>query len=180
MTPSTAPLPRSPLQTIRALRQVLARQGAIVASWRTYNGRKLGPYYRLAYRAEGRQCSLYLGKSSRLVRQARRLLEKIQKTTKTQRMFRNAQRVFQKYMRRHQARFRIQLLQVGLQLRGYAVRGWRRWRARLRSQGAPLTGGGILRQLSVRLDPRFLRSNAPPHPPNNGSSTSKLPVSHPC
>jgi hypothetical protein len=39
----------SPLKTIRRLRAVFFRPETIIASWRTCHGRKLGPYYRLAY-----------------------------------------------------------------------------------------------------------------------------------
>ena len=40
-----------------------AHQGAVVASWQTYRGRRLGPYYWLAFRDSGRQRSIYLGRS---------------------------------------------------------------------------------------------------------------------
>jgi hypothetical protein len=127
----------SPLNAIRTLKNIFSRQGTIVASFRTYNGRKLGPYYRLAYRAEGCQRSIYLGKSKKILRQVRRLLEKLQKTVKTKRFMCQAQKTFQKMMKKHQAQFRIDLLKVGLQLRGYAARGWRRYRRLLLSQYPP-------------------------------------------
>ena len=48
-------------ELVRAQLGVFSRQGAIVATWREHQGRKLGPYYRLAWREEGRQRSRYLG-----------------------------------------------------------------------------------------------------------------------
>jgi hypothetical protein len=166
----------SPLNTIRRLRAVFSRQGTIVASWRSYNGRQLGPYYRLAYRIDGRQCSLYLGKSKNLLRQVRRLLDKFQKYANTRRILRHAQQLAQKDLRNHLAQFRIELLRAGLQLRGYAARGWRRFRA-LRNSRSSQMGKGILRRLSVRLHYNFLNSlAASPHPSNNGPLPSKLPV----
>jgi hypothetical protein len=166
MPASSPALRRSPLQAVRALKNVFSRQGTIVASWQTYRGRKLGPYYRLAYRADGRQRSVYLGKSKNLLRQVRRLLEKLQKPAKTRQALHTAEKVVQSALKKHMAQFRIDLLKVGLQLRGYAVRGWRRFRA-LRAPHAPREGDGILRKLSL-------------HPSNNGSQPSKLPVWHPC
>ncbi|MBN2579229.1 MAG: hypothetical protein JXB10_09580 [Pirellulales bacterium] len=154
-------------QKILGLKNIFAHQGAVVESWRYKNGRKIGPYYRLAYRVAGRQRSIYLGKSQKLLRQVRRLLEKLQRPVKTRRTLRQAQKVFQESMKRHQAQFRIDLLKVGLQLRGYAVRGWRRWRKLLRSQGTPQSPcTGLTRPI--------------PHPPNAESLTTKLPVCHPC
>ncbi|MBN2577954.1 MAG: DUF1678 domain-containing protein [Pirellulales bacterium] len=173
MTPSSATLRPSPLQTIRSLQSVFARQGTIVASWRTYNGRKLGPYYRLAYRAEGRQRSIYLGKSKNLLRQVRRLLEKLQKPLQTRKILRHAQKTMQAAMKKHMAQFRIDLLRVGLQLRGYAVRGWRRWRA-LRASHV----GCVKRTINI---PSISTPNShrPLHPPNNGFQPSELPKRHP-
>ncbi len=55
-----------------------ARQGAVVASWRTYRGRRLGPYYRLAWRENRRQRSIYLGPGGPLVDEARRRLHQAQ------------------------------------------------------------------------------------------------------
>jgi hypothetical protein len=139
-----------PLKTIRRLRNVFARQGAIVASWRTYNGRKLGPYYRLTYRVDGRQCSLYLGKSKNLLRQVRRLLDKLQNYAKTRRVLRQVKQAAQKNLRNHLAQFRIEMLRIGLQPHGYDARGWRRFLA-LHNIRIPLRGAGVLRQLSVRI-----------------------------
>ena len=60
-------------------RDQLSRQGTVVEAYRTYRGRKLGPYYRLAYRdRDGRQRSIYLGASAELAEQVRRLLVECQ------------------------------------------------------------------------------------------------------
>jgi hypothetical protein len=169
----------SPLNSIRGLKSLFAHQGAIVASWKTYRGRKLGPYYRLAYRANGRQRSIYLGKSKILLRQVRRLLEKLQKTAKTKRILHQAQKAAQTALKIHMAQFRIDLLRVGLHLRGFAVRGWRRFRA-LRAPHAPRKGGSFLRRLSVPLRPDLLLYPSPcSSPSNNGNQPPELPVCHP-
>jgi hypothetical protein len=189
----------SPMQAIRALRHLFAHQGTIVASWRTYNGRKLGPYYRLAYRAEGRQRSLYLGKSKNLLRHVRRLLEKLQNPLKTRRILHQAQKAAQADLKRHMAQFRIDLLRVGLQLRGYAARGWRRFRA-LRRTGcqpvrkcetgcqsvlqcpphAPPQHDGILRKLSCRLrETHLLQLTSPSTPLTTAPNTPNCPLAAP-
>ncbi|MBN2579095.1 MAG: hypothetical protein JXB10_08900 [Pirellulales bacterium] len=161
--PSRIPRP-SPQNAVRALGTVLARQGAIVASWQTYRGRKLGPYYRLAYRAEGRQRSIYLGKSKTVLRQVRRLLKKIQEPIKTRRTLRRAHKAFQAVKKEQHARSRIALREAGLDLRGYDLRGWRRYLA-LHAHLMPRDRGGLLRKLSVTLNRRFFNFLVPsPHP----------------
>ena len=52
---------------IRGRPDLFIRQGAVVAAWRTYRKRKLGPYYHLVFRDEGRQKSIYLGRDGPLV-----------------------------------------------------------------------------------------------------------------
>ncbi len=63
---------------IRAHGMWLAEQGTLVASWKTHQGKRLGPYYRLAYRVDGKQKSIYLGSSEWLVAQVRELLASLQ------------------------------------------------------------------------------------------------------
>jgi len=68
----------SPLDFIRTHAGIFARCGSVVASYRSKNGRRCGPYYRLAYRADRRQRSLYLGTSEELAAQVRSLLAELQ------------------------------------------------------------------------------------------------------
>jgi hypothetical protein len=164
-------IPASPLKAIRALKSVFSRQGTVVASYRTYNGRKLGPYYRLAYRIEGRQRSIYLGKSKKILRQVRRLLEKLQKPMQTKRHLRQAQKTFQEVLKKHMAQFRIDLLKVGLQLRGYAARGWRRYRCLVLSQ-YPLRAPHQGLRARINLQLSF-------QPPTRGSDPRNCPFAIP-
>jgi hypothetical protein len=48
-------------EPILARRHVLRRQGVVVESWRYYQQRRLGPYFRVSFREQGRQESIYLG-----------------------------------------------------------------------------------------------------------------------
>ncbi|MBN2578638.1 MAG: DUF1678 domain-containing protein [Pirellulales bacterium] len=167
-SPILAP-PASPLDAVRKLKSVLARQGSIVATYRTYNGRKLGPYYRLAYRTEGRQRSLYLGKSKKIVRQVRRLLEKIQKSRNIRRSLHHGYKNLEETMKKHWAQIQVGLLKVGLQFRGFDIRGWRRYRRLLqlqRTPGVPYQG----------LRNRILHLLSFP-PPTRGSKSGNCPFS---
>ncbi|MHB1038659.1 MAG: hypothetical protein ACYC0Y_28885, partial [Pirellulales bacterium] len=66
-----------PFDTIRThildRRAIFARQGFVVATWRTRGGARFGPYYQLAYREAGRQRAIYLGRSAELADQVRAL-----------------------------------------------------------------------------------------------------------
>lgn len=102
------------------------RQGAVVAMHRTCRGRTLGPYFKLCYRAHGRQRSIYLGRSQRLADAARALLEECQRPEKLRRQLRRLRRSGRARLRAHCRVWNRQLRQVGLHLHGLEVRGWRR------------------------------------------------------
>ena len=63
------------------LRDVLSRQGSVVASWREKGGRRMGPYFRLAFRKAGKQVSIYLGSCAELVEKVRARLAEMQAST---------------------------------------------------------------------------------------------------
>ena len=52
------------MDLIAANAELFAQQGAVVESWRKHGGRRLGPYFRLAYRIDGRRRSLSLRKTT--------------------------------------------------------------------------------------------------------------------
>ncbi|MHB9049811.1 MAG: hypothetical protein ACYC35_28155 [Pirellulales bacterium] len=79
-----------PFDTIRAQilarRVIFARQGSVVATWRTRGGARFGPYYQLAYREAGRQRAIYLGRSAELADQVRALLAELQQPLRYDRL----------------------------------------------------------------------------------------------
>ena len=115
----------------RALALIAARpdffslRGAVVASWRYKNGCKLGPYFRLFYREEGRQHSIYLGREGPLVRQVRAELARLQHWVRQKRAYRRARAAVTASLRRAKAELDRRLRPWGLCLKGYEVRGWR-------------------------------------------------------
>jgi len=141
---------------IVARREVLARAGSVVATWRTYRGRRLGPYYRLSYREDGRQRSIYLGRSSQLAEHVRGLLTDCQRPARQAHELRRTRAVLMKDLRRQKAAWDQELQAAGLYARGYVVRGWRHWR------GAPsprhlVTPSPLILRICVRA--RTLRLN---------------------
>ena len=66
------------LQLIAARPDIFCRQGYIAATYRHCNSRTFGPYYQLAYRQDGRLCSVYLGRAGELVEKVRQALAALQ------------------------------------------------------------------------------------------------------
>lgn len=111
---------------IEARRDRLSRQGAVVETFRNYRGRKLGPYYRLAYRdRDGRQRSIYLGASVELAEQVWGLLVECQAELREQRERRRVRRVLHAELKKAKALWADELAKRGLRLQGHEVRGWR-------------------------------------------------------
>jgi hypothetical protein len=112
-------------ELVRQRSPILARQGTVVASWRTRHGRKVGPYYRLAWRERGRQKSLYLGCSAELAQAVRHMLAELQRPLREDRALRaEIQRAWAAF-RAHKVVWARELARFGLYLHGSEIRGWR-------------------------------------------------------
>lgn len=103
--------------------KLFARQGTVVATWRMHNGKRLGPYYRLAYREDGRQKSIYLGASAWVVRQVRWLLERLQSPLRQGRALGRARAMVRASLRRHQAQAQSLFGALGIQVNGLTYPG---------------------------------------------------------
>jgi hypothetical protein len=110
---------------VRQREAIMARQGTVVATWRTRQGRKAGPYYRLAWREGGRQKSLYLGRSAELAQAVRQMLAELQRPLREDRAFRAARKQGWAALRAHKIVLARELARYGLYLHGWEVRGWR-------------------------------------------------------
>lgn len=122
----TEPRRNSVERWIATHRDELSRQGAVVATYRSYRGRKLGPYFRLAYRSgDGRQRSLYLGASAELAQHVRQLLRECHAGLRKRRERRRLHQLLRSELKKAKALWRDELSRLGLRLQGYEVRGWR-------------------------------------------------------
>jgi hypothetical protein len=126
MPSSNAPNQAHPaLQLIEANPQFFARCGHVAESWRQRNGRKFGPYYRLAYRDGGRQKSVYLGRAGELVEQVRQRLAAIQGPRRQCFALRRLQRNIRTTLRVDKRNIAKLLRPYGLRLKGMELRGLR-------------------------------------------------------
>jgi hypothetical protein len=108
---------------IVARRPLFARQGAVVAGWRTYRGRRLGPYFRLAYREGGRQRSIYLGRCAELARRVGGLLARLQRPLRDRRLFARLKAQVRASLRLAKAELQRALAPWGIRLQGFEFRG---------------------------------------------------------
>ena len=113
------------LAAIEARREQLAHQGTIVASYRQRGGRKVGPYFRLAYREGSNQRSLYLGSDVELIAEVGRVLQNLQQPERQQCAVRRCKAAIRTSLAHCRAELRRELAIRGLRLQGYEVRGWR-------------------------------------------------------
>ncbi|MCH7525795.1 MAG: hypothetical protein IID39_00015 [Planctomycetes bacterium] len=104
---------------------VFQYQGSVVESWREYEGKRLGPYFRLAYRDGNRQRSVYLGRSVQLADAVRKLLEENHQGNVRRRELKRLQRSAKAQLREARCRWEQDLRKIGLYLHGCEVRGWR-------------------------------------------------------
>ena len=117
-------------QFIQANLEIFARQGSVAATWRTYNGKRLGPYYQLAYRDRGRQHWLYLGRSEQLARQVRELLDNLHRPRREHRLYSRLQAQVRSSLRQATAHLKEVCAKWGITLKGYEFRGARKALAR--------------------------------------------------
>ena len=118
--------PPPPLDFINDNAQTFARNGTVVATYRTRGAKRYGPYFRVAYRAAGRQCSIYLGRCKQLAEQVRALLAKLQHPRDYRRLCKRADRQRRATLRRVLRHWQLTMRAHGLDFRGCELRGWRR------------------------------------------------------
>ena len=118
-------------------------QGSVVAGWRQSGGRRFGPYYRLVHCQDGRQRSLYLGKSEWLVEEVRKLLAIMRRPLREARAYQRLLAGARAGLRQAKAELRQQLARFGLLLKGFEIRGLdalrhvSRWGQLARQRGVP-------------------------------------------
>jgi hypothetical protein len=106
----------------------LSQQGTVQCSWRYHQGRRLGPFFRLAYREGGRQCSLYLGRNPQRADEVRKVLEQLQAPRRQMLETERQLTKIKAQLKSHKHTLDGELEQRGLHRKGNEIRGWRRLR----------------------------------------------------
>lgn len=131
-------------------------QGSVVASHRRRRTQSYGPYYRLAYRDGGRQCSIYLGREGPLVEQVRQALGRLQQNRLQHQTLERMRRQVQASLRVQKLRVNTLLHPLGLHMKGFETRGWRamsRQRVLASLQLGPLNTAGVMNPRKHRRTP---------------------------
>ena len=123
---------------VLAERGRFAVQGSVVAGWREYGGRRLGPYFRLAYRDGRRQRSIYLGRCVELARRVRQLLAELQRPRRERLLFARLVAQVRASLRSAKAELERHLAAWGIRLEGFQFRGVRHAFGLGRYPGKPL------------------------------------------
>jgi hypothetical protein len=105
--------------------EIFCRQGYVVETWRGTDRRR-GPFYRLRYRQEGRQRSIYLGCDPALAEAVRCRLRELQAPLRWRREGDRLWAKGQALYREFKAQTERELRSVGLRFHGNEVRGARR------------------------------------------------------
>jgi hypothetical protein len=104
---------------------LFARQGTVVETWRVSKGRRLGPYYQLRYRIDGRQCRKYLGSDVGFAAEVREELQRLQSGMRESRELRRLRISVRRELDRQHAIMDGELRPLGLRRQGNEIRGWR-------------------------------------------------------
>lgn len=130
---------RAKLERVRAFvlnrPALFAGRGAVVASWKNWQGKRLGPYYRLAFREDGRQRSLYLGRSEALAEQVRRLLDGLHAPREERLVRKRLLAQARAEVRRVKKDLEREAAAVGIRMKGWEFRGGALRALRARRQG---------------------------------------------
>jgi hypothetical protein len=107
-------------------------QGTVEATWRTYRGRRLGPYFRVSCRQRGvqhapcadapQQTSIYLGRDPELAARVRRLLDELRQHTCGKRRCADLRRQVRRSLTRAKESLRQRLAEHGVTLKGFEFR----------------------------------------------------------
>jgi hypothetical protein len=101
--------------------QFFAASGAVVADFRTRDGRRFGPYYRVAFRQNGRQRSIYLGPSQPLADRVANLLAELKRPTHQHRAVRRLRTRLRAELRAQKSIVERELAPHGFHMRGFAA-----------------------------------------------------------
>jgi len=112
------------LEQLFAREELFRHQGIVTTMWRSRNGRRFGPYYRLLYRKEGRLRIIYLGRSAEFAEEVRSWLAAFQGPLREHREWQGVRRAMKAALRKQKAAWAEALTKYGFVLKGYEVRGW--------------------------------------------------------
>ena len=113
------------LALVNAHPRKFAHGGLVAATWKYYKGRKLGPYYRLQFRVQGRTRHVYLGREGPRVQAVRERLAELHAVLARRRMYDKMVKRARAQVHVDLAALQRQLAAAGLRSKAIQVRGLR-------------------------------------------------------
>lgn len=104
----------------------LVWQGSIINSYRLRQGRRLGPYFKLVCRRDGRQRSVYLGNDAVFREEVSLQLERLQAPVLRGRALEALSQTVRAQARLAGRMLDRELAKHGLVRQGHEIRGWRK------------------------------------------------------
>jgi hypothetical protein len=105
-----------------AHQELIANDGCLAATWKTYRGKRLGPYYRVEFRQDRAVKTIYLGRDPLLVEYAAALIDDIKKPNRQKRYLRRLRAEIRASLRRSFAEAEQFVAPFGYHRRGLSFR----------------------------------------------------------
>jgi hypothetical protein len=99
-------------------RELIACGGSVVASWKIHRGKRLGPYYRVAFRENRRQRARYIGSNEQLATMVRELIDELKSPRRTTQTIRRARAAVRQALRHSLAETESLVAPLGYRRRG--------------------------------------------------------------
>jgi hypothetical protein len=100
-------------------KELITRDASVVASWKTYRGKRFGPYYRVAYRENGVLRSIYIGRDEQLAKMASALIDELKQPREEDRLIRRLRAAARASLRRTLAEAEALAAPLGFRRRGF-------------------------------------------------------------
>jgi hypothetical protein len=100
-------------------KELIARDGNIAETWRTHRGKRTGPYYRVAFRENGRQRAFYIGGDAQLAKMVMELIGELKHPREEKRLIRRLRAAARASLRRTLAEAEALAAPLGFRRRGF-------------------------------------------------------------
>ena len=100
-------------------KELIARDGCLGAIWKTYRGKRLGPYYRVEFRLNRTTRTIYIGRDEELVKMVREMIDELKQSRREDRLIRQARTAARAALRRSLAETEVLAAPFGYRRRAF-------------------------------------------------------------
>ena len=99
--------------------ELIAQDGCIGEIWKTYRGKRLGPYYRVEFRENRATRTIYIGRDEQLAKMASAMIDELKHPRREDRIIRRARMAARAALRRSLAEAEALAAPLGYRRRGF-------------------------------------------------------------